>query len=104
MPIGLAVTFAVVATLAAVAGWVVAANQYGRAIAITLFAAFGLTLVLPGLAESTMRPLVGLGAKLSDETQQSGPTHGTSVVPSVLLGIATGLLWPPVPVPYLASS
>jgi hypothetical protein len=40
MLIGVAVTFAVVATLAAVAGgWAVEANQYGRG-AATLFVAF----------------------------------------------------------------
>src|SRR5262249_53580058 len=39
MLVGMAVTFAVVATLAAVAGgWAVAANQYGRAAAMLLLA------------------------------------------------------------------
>ena len=45
MLIGMALTFAVVATLAAVAGsWVVDANVYGRAVAMALLAVFGLTL------------------------------------------------------------
>src|ERR1700744_4913924 len=62
--IGMAVTFAVIASLAAVAGgWVVAANQYGRDIAIALLALFGLTLIFPSLADRVMHPLVGLGAK-----------------------------------------
>jgi hypothetical protein len=44
MLVGMAVTFAVVATLAAVAGgWAVKANQYGGAAAIMLLAMFGLT-------------------------------------------------------------
>ncbi|MGB7038363.1 MAG: cytochrome c biogenesis protein DipZ, partial [Xanthobacteraceae bacterium] len=41
---GMTVTFAAVATLAAVAGgWAVSANQYGRTAAIVLLALFGLT-------------------------------------------------------------
>ncbi|NTX31664.1 cytochrome c biogenesis protein DipZ, partial [Burkholderia pyrrocinia] len=43
---GMALTFAVVATLAAVGGgWVAQANQAGRWIAIVLIAVFGLTLL-----------------------------------------------------------
>src|SRR5581483_7365403 len=59
---GMAVTFTAVATLAAFAGgWAVAANQYGRAVALALLAGFGLTLLIPGLAERMSRPLVALG-------------------------------------------
>jgi hypothetical protein len=39
----MALTFAVVASLAAGGGWVVAANQYGRWLALALVAVFGLT-------------------------------------------------------------
>lgn len=50
MLIGMALTFAAVATLAAVAGsWVVEANTYGRAVAMVLLAVFGLTLIFPPL-------------------------------------------------------
>src|SRR6202012_782454 len=56
---GMALTFAVVATLAAVGGgWAVHANQYGRIAALVLLAFFGLTLLLPSLAERMTRPLV----------------------------------------------
>ncbi|MBN3783624.1 cytochrome c biogenesis protein DipZ, partial [Burkholderia sp. Ac-20345] len=49
---GMALTFAVVATLAAVGGgWVAQANQAGRWVAIVLLAVFGLTLLMPRLAE-----------------------------------------------------
>src|SRR5271169_3724404 len=52
MLIGMALTFAVVATLAAVAGsWVVDANVYGRVIALALLAVFGLTLIFPAFAD-----------------------------------------------------
>src|SRR5262252_4383990 len=48
MLIGMAITFAAVATLAAVAGgWAVEANQYGRFAAIGLLAIFGLALLFP---------------------------------------------------------
>jgi cytochrome c biogenesis protein CcdA/thiol-disulfide isomerase/thioredoxin len=99
---GMAVTFAIVATLAAVAGgWVVEANQYGRAIAIALLAVFGLTLIFPGLADRAMRPLVGLGAKLSNSAERGAQTPGSHVLPSLLLGAATGLLWAPCAGPVL---
>src|SRR5271155_283437 len=68
---GMAVSFAAIATLAAVAGgWVVDANQYGRDIAIAVLAVFGLTLIFPGFADRVMQPLVGLGARLSNSAQQ----------------------------------
>jgi len=58
--IGMALTFAGVASLAAVGGgWAVEANQYGRVVAIVLMALFGLALLLPGLSERLARPLVG---------------------------------------------
>jgi cytochrome c biogenesis protein CcdA len=64
MLIGMSLAFAVVATLASVAGgWVVSANQYGRAAALILLAVFGVTLVFPGLADRSMRPLVAVGAR-----------------------------------------
>src|ERR1700743_3091553 len=63
MLVGMAVTFALVATLAAVSGsWAVDANQYGRAVAIALLAVFGLTLIFPHVADRAMQPLVNLGA------------------------------------------
>ena len=49
---GMSVTFALVATLAAVGGgWVAQANQYGRWLAIVLLAVFGLTLLLLNVVE-----------------------------------------------------
>src|SRR5215468_8153091 len=76
--VGMAVTFAVIATLAAVAGgWAVAANQYGRAAAMALLALFGLALVFPGLADRLTQPLVALGGQLS-ETAARGEAGQTS--------------------------
>src|SRR6201986_208096 len=62
MLVGMAATFAVVATLAAVGGgWAVQANEYGRYVAIVLLAVFGVTLLFPALSDRLTRPLVALG-------------------------------------------
>lgn len=97
---GMGITFALVATLAAVGGgWVAQANQYGRWLAIALLAVFGLTLLLPQLAERLMRPLVNAGSRLSNFAQADG--RAASPGSSFLLGIATGLLWAPCAGPIL---
>jgi cytochrome c biogenesis protein CcdA/thiol-disulfide isomerase/thioredoxin len=94
--LGMAITFAAVASLAAVGGgWVVEANYYGRLAAILLIALFGITLLLPGLSERMTRPIVALGARLSQTA--GGATFGSSLV----LGVATGLLWAPCAGPIL---
>ncbi len=98
MLIGMALTFAGVATLAAVGGgWAVEANEYGRWAALVLLAVFGLTLLLPHVADRLMQPLVALGARLS-ESAESGEGR---ILPSLLLGVATGLLWAPCAGPVL---
>jgi cytochrome c biogenesis protein CcdA/thiol-disulfide isomerase/thioredoxin len=93
---GMAFTFTLVASLAAVGGgWAVRANQFGRIAALILFALFGLTLLFSSLADRLTRPLVQLGNRLS----QTGETSG--ILSSFLLGIATGLLWTPCAGPIL---
>src|SRR5215510_10864751 len=65
--VGMAIMFALVATLAAVGGgWVVAANQYGRIAALAVLALFGLTLLVPAFSDRLMRPLVAAGSRLSE--------------------------------------
>jgi cytochrome c biogenesis protein CcdA len=92
---GMALTFAVVATLAAVGGgWAVHANQYGRIAALVLLGVFALTLLLPSLAERMTRPLVAFGNRI-------GQGHNQGVGASLLLGVATGLLWAPCAGPIL---
>jgi cytochrome c biogenesis protein CcdA/thiol-disulfide isomerase/thioredoxin len=94
---GMAATFAVVASLAAVGGgWAVRANQFGRIAALVLFGLFGVTLLFPSLAERLSRPFVRLGSGLS-QTSDAGP----SITNSFLLGIGTGLLWAPCAGPIL---
>jgi cytochrome c biogenesis protein CcdA/thiol-disulfide isomerase/thioredoxin len=98
MLVGMALAFAVVATLASVAGgWVVSANQYGRIAALTLLAIFGVTLLFPEIADRLMRPLVAVGARLSQSADQS---EGSLLAP-LLLGVATGFLWAPCAGPVL---
>jgi cytochrome c biogenesis protein CcdA/thiol-disulfide isomerase/thioredoxin len=99
---GMALTFALIATLAAVAGgWAVEANQYGRIAAIALIAVFGLTLLFPALADRLMRPLVTLGGQLSQSADREAGQGRASILPSLLLGVATGLLWAPCAGPVL---
>jgi hypothetical protein len=75
--VGMAVTFAAVATLAAVAGaWVVDANEYGRTIAMVLLAVFGLTLIFPGLANRATKPFVDFGATLSSSAERDEADRG----------------------------
>ncbi|WP_186132213.1 cytochrome c biogenesis protein DipZ [Burkholderia gladioli] len=100
--VGMAVTFAAVATLAAVGGgWIAQANQAGRWIAIALVGVFGLTLLFPRLAEHLTRPLVELGNRLSGVASNAEQDGRGSIGPSLLLGVATGLLWAPCAGPIL---
>jgi cytochrome c biogenesis protein CcdA/thiol-disulfide isomerase/thioredoxin len=95
---GMALTFALVATLAALGGaWAVHANVYGRWLALLILALFGLSLLLPRVADRLMQPVVALGARLSNRADGDAPSTWSSVV----LGIGTGLLWAPCAGPIL---
>ena len=94
---GMAATFAIVATLAAVGGgWAVRANAIGRWAALILLALFGIALVFPSVSDRLTRPLVALGSRLSEKQGQQD-----SVWASAVLGVATGLLWAPCAGPIL---
>ncbi len=102
MLLGMAATFSAVATLAAVGGgWAVQANEYGRYAAIVLLAVFGIVLLFPALSDYLTRPLVSLGARLSQSADQSTRGGGSAIAASLLLGVATGLLWAPCAGPVL---
>ncbi|RAS09910.1 cytochrome c biogenesis protein DipZ [Ensifer adhaerens] len=93
------VTFAGIASLAALGGnWAVQANAYGRYAAIAMLAVFGVTLLSTRAAAFVTGPLVELGNRLSRKaaTGEKGSIGG-----SILLGVATGLLWAPCAGPVL---
>ena len=95
--IGMAATFTVLASLAAVGGaWLVALNQYGRYVALALLLVLGLALLFPALSERMMRPFVALGGRLQARADQQASIKG-----SLLLGVAVGFLWAPCAGPIL---
>jgi cytochrome c biogenesis protein CcdA/thiol-disulfide isomerase/thioredoxin len=97
---GMAITFAAIATLAAVGGsWAVRVNQYGRVFALVLLTLFAATLLSTRLADWLARPFVALGNQLAQSTP--GATPRFTLLNSLLLGIATGLLWAPCAGPIL---
>jgi cytochrome c biogenesis protein CcdA/thiol-disulfide isomerase/thioredoxin len=97
---GMTLTFAGVATLAAVGGaWAVRLNEYGRVASLVLLAALAATLLSRRLADALARPFVALGNRL---VQAPGGERGqTGIASSMLLGVATGLLWAPCAGPIL---
>jgi cytochrome c biogenesis protein CcdA/thiol-disulfide isomerase/thioredoxin len=98
MLIGMALTFAAVASLAGAGGsWAVQANDAGRLAALILLGLFGLTLLFSGLATRLARPAVALGARLAGTHNNTSQ----SISGSVVLGVATGLLWAPCAGPVL---
>jgi cytochrome c biogenesis protein CcdA/thiol-disulfide isomerase/thioredoxin len=100
MLIGMAATFAIVATLAAVGGsWAIHANEYGRLAALALLAIFGVSLLSPRIASTITRPVVDFGNRLLNASGKPGsaPTAASSFI----LGVATGLLWAPCAGPIL---
>lgn len=101
MLLGMALAFTAVATLAAVGGgWAVQANEYGRIAALGLLAVFALTLLFPQLADRLARPLVALGARMAS-SGEGGEGGNPSLLSSLVLGAATGLLWAPCAGPVL---
>src|SRR5262249_5559160 len=97
MLFGMAATFAVIASLAAVGGaWAVRVNSYGRVFALVVLAAMGAALLSERFAEWLARPFVAIGNRLS---QDRGVAAGAGS--SALLGVATGLVWAPCAGPIL---
>jgi cytochrome c biogenesis protein CcdA/thiol-disulfide isomerase/thioredoxin len=98
--VGMALTFAAFAAIATTGGaWLVRANQYGRTASLVVLALFGVTLLWPALADRLSRPFVQLGDRLAQA--DSGSASNTGPFRSLLLGIATGLLWAPCAGPIL---
>jgi cytochrome c biogenesis protein CcdA/thiol-disulfide isomerase/thioredoxin len=100
---GMALTFALVASLAAVGGaWAVHLNHYGRVAALSVLVVLALTLLSDRVADRLAQPFVALGNRLSSASQRDELRGAeTGVVRSALLGVATGLLWAPCAGPIL---
>lgn len=106
MLLGMAFTFAAIASLASVAGgWAVQVNQSARTFALVLITLFGLTMLVPTLAGWIAAPVVSLGSRLlrlsARQRVSKHSTTGVTTGSSLLLGIATGLLWAPCAGPVL---
>ena len=100
--IGMALMFAVVASLAAVGSqWVAQANQIGRWIALVVMALFAVALLWPALADRLLSPFQRLGARLSASADKATDAGRGGVGTSLLIGVATGLLWAPCAGPIL---
>jgi len=95
--IGMALTFAALATLAAVGGaWAVRFNDYGRWLALAILTLSAFALLSRSFAGWITRPFVALGDRLL--ARKPGET---GIAASLLLGAATGFVWAPCAGPIL---
>ncbi|SFS23925.1 cytochrome c biogenesis protein DipZ [Pseudomonas sp. NFACC42-2] len=94
---GMALTFALVSSLAVVSSeWVIQANNTGRHVALVVMALFAMSLISARISGWLASPFVLLGNRLDPETRKmSGPLG------SLMIGVATGLLWAPCAGPIL---
>ncbi|QSN64078.1 cytochrome c biogenesis protein DipZ [Caballeronia sp. M1242] len=99
---GLAGMFTLVTGLGA-AGLAGAAHlsQYGRWLALGLFALFGASLLFPAIAARLALPLSALADRFIARSQAQSASR--RIVPAMLLGAATGLLWAPCAGPILGA-
>ena len=75
--VGMALSFALVATLATIGGaWAAEANEVGRGLSIVVLAVVGIAMVMPRVADRLTRPLVALGARLSETAQRDARETG----------------------------
>jgi cytochrome c biogenesis protein CcdA/thiol-disulfide isomerase/thioredoxin len=94
---GMALTFAVISSLAVVSSeWVIQASNSGRHIALIVMALFALSLISARVGDWLSRPFVVLGNRLDPDTRKKAGPMG-----SIMLGVATGLLWAPCAGPIL---
>lgn len=94
---GMTLTFALISSLAVVSSeWVIQASNTGRHIALIVMALFALSLISARVGDWLARPFVLLGNRLDpDAGKKAGPMG------SVMIGVATGLLWAPCAGPIL---
>ncbi|AZE61178.1 MULTISPECIES: cytochrome c biogenesis protein DipZ [Pseudomonas fluorescens group] len=94
---GMVLTFALISSLAVVSSeWVIQANNTGRHVALVVLALFALSLISARISGWLASPFVLLGNRLDPQTRKmSGPLG------SLMIGVATGLLWAPCAGPIL---
>ncbi|BDB18857.1 hypothetical protein cym2001_22220 [Pseudomonas sp. CYM-20-01] len=94
---GMALTFALISSLAVVSSeWVIQANNTGRHVALIVMGLFALSLISARVGGWLARPFVLLGNRIDPDSRAlSGPLK------SVMIGVATGLLWAPCAGPIL---
>jgi len=94
---GMVLTFALISSLAVVSSeWVIQANNTGRHVALVVMALFALSLISARISGWLASPFVLLGNRLDPQTRNmSGPLG------SLMIGVATGLLWAPCAGPIL---
>ncbi|MES2820910.1 MAG: cytochrome c biogenesis protein DipZ [Pseudomonadota bacterium] len=94
---GMALTFALVASLAVVSSeWVIQASSAGRQVALIVLVLFALSLISSRIGSRLASPFVSLANRLDPSARKaSGP------LASLLVGVATGLLWAPCAGPIL---
>ncbi|WP_323160917.1 cytochrome c biogenesis protein DipZ [Pseudomonas fluorescens] len=94
---GMALTFALISSLAVVSSeWVIQANNTGRHIALIVMVLFALSLISARIGDWLARPFVLLGNRLDPDTRKKAGPMG-----SIMIGVATGLLWAPCAGPIL---
>ncbi|WP_166223835.1 cytochrome c biogenesis protein DipZ [Pseudomonas atagonensis] len=94
---GMALTFALISSLAVVStDWVIRANNTGRHVALIVMALFALSLMSARAGDWLARPFVWLGNRLDPHARDK-----TGPMASVMIGVATGLLWAPCAGPIL---
>jgi len=94
---GMALTFALISSLAVVSSeWVIQASNTGRHVALIVMVLFALSLISARVGDWLARPFVLLGNRIDPDIRtKSGPLS------SVMIGVATGLLWAPCAGPIL---
>ena len=94
---GMVLTFALISSLAVVSSeWVIKASSSGRQVALIVMVLFALSLISARVGDWLARPFVLLGNRIDpDSRKMSGPLS------SIMIGVATGLLWAPCAGPIL---
>ncbi|POZ99734.1 cytochrome C biogenesis protein, partial [Pseudomonas sp. MWU12-2312b] len=94
---GMVLTFALISSLAVVSSeWVIKASSTGRQVALIVMVLFALSLISARVGDWLARPFVLLGNRIDPASRKmSGPLS------SIMIGVATGLLWAPCAGPIL---